>query len=88
MGRCIMEKINVEVLVPSTGGKYDFLLPSVMNIGVAKALVSQAVYEHEPGALQGRDALKLGSKEKGGFLDESLSLEQEGIRDGNVLILV
>jgi hypothetical protein len=58
-----VEKINVEVLVPSTGGKYDFLLPSVMNIGVAKALISQAEYEHESGALQDREALKLGSKD-------------------------
>lgn len=83
-----MEKINVEVLVPSTGGKYDFLLPSVMNIGVVKALISQAVYEHEAGALQGREALKLGSKDKNSFLDERLTLEQAGIQDGNILILV
>lgn len=83
-----MEKINVEVLVPSTGGKYDFLLPSVMNIAVAKALISQAVNEHESGALQGREALRLGSKDKGAFLDESLTLEQAGIQDGNVLILI
>ncbi len=83
-----MEKINVEVLVPSTGGKYDFLLPSVMNIGVAKALISQAVYEHESGALQDREALKLGSKDICGYLDEHLTLEQAGVQDGNVLILV
>ncbi len=83
-----MEKINVEVLVPSTGGKYEFLIPSVMNIGAARALISQAVYEHESGALQGREALKLGSKDKGGYLDEHQTLEQAGIQDGNVLILV
>jgi len=83
-----MEKINVEVLVPATGGKYDFLLPSVMNIGVVRDLIVQAVYEHESGALEDRESLMLGSKEKGGFLDEHLTLEQAGIQDGNVLILI
>ncbi len=83
-----MEKLYVEVLVPSTGGKYDFLLPSVMNIGVARALISQAVYEQGAGALEGREYLKLGLKEKGCYLDEHQTLEQAGIQDGNVLILV
>jgi|LFRM01.1.fsa_nt_gb hypothetical protein len=83
-----MEKISVEVLVPATGGKYDFLLPSSMNIGVARTLIVQAVSEHEPGALQGRESMRLGAIERRSFLDEQQTLEKAGIQDGTVLILV
>lgn len=83
-----MEKINTEILVPVSGKKYDFLLPSVMKINTVIDLVFQSIREEEPYSFADRNQVILCSKDKGCTLRGQATLEQEGIRDGSILILL
>ena len=82
-----MDKIFVEVLVPATGKNYEFLLPSVMKVGVAAELIAQAVIEIE-GVRAAKDNVMLCSCEDERVLPNNSTIEKVGIMDGAKLLLV
>jgi hypothetical protein len=59
-----------------------------MSVSVARDLITQTISELEPEILSAERKLVLHSKDKGCTLNEQATLEQEGILDGNALILL
>lgn len=82
-----MEKVFIEVVVPATGKKYEFIVPEVMKIGVAAELIAQAVQETE-GVRPYKDNFILCTCEDEKVLPSNSSFGNVGITDGTKLILV
>ncbi|OPZ88378.1 MAG: hypothetical protein BWY74_03168 [Firmicutes bacterium ADurb.Bin419] len=82
-----MEKVFVEVMVPATGRKYEFIIPEVMKVGVAAELIAQAVQETE-GIRSQKDNVVLCTFEDEKVLPNSSTISNTGITDGTKLILV
>jgi hypothetical protein len=82
-----VEKVFIEVVVPATGKKYEFIVPEVMKIGVAAELIAQAVQETE-GVRPYKDNFILCTCEDEKVLPSNSSFGNVGITDGTKLILV
>ncbi|WP_113672702.1 hypothetical protein [Vallitalea guaymasensis] len=82
-----MDKINVEVIVPAINKKYEFLLPIVMKVNVAKQLMTGIVCNLE-GINFDNENLMLCYIDKGEEIGSNLSIEETGIKDGSKLLMV
>ncbi|GMQ63536.1 MULTISPECIES: hypothetical protein [Vallitalea] len=82
-----MDKINVEVIVPAINKKYEFLLPIVMKVNVAKQLMTGIVCNLE-GINFDNENLMLCYIDKGEEIGSNLSIEEAGIKDGSKLLMV
>lgn len=82
-----MDKINVEIIVPSLNSQFEFLLPVVMKINVAKKLIIGVIAEAE-GLNLNSDDLMLCYIDKGEELRLDISIEEAGIKDGSKLLLL
>ncbi|GMQ55958.1 hypothetical protein AN1V17_03500 [Vallitalea sediminicola] len=82
-----MDKINVEVIVPAINKKYEFLLPMVMKVNVAKQLMTGVVVNLE-GISFDSESLMLCYIDKGEEIGSNLSIEEAGIKDGSKLLMV
>lgn len=82
-----MDKIFVEVAVPATGKNYEFLLPSVMKVGVAAELIAQAVLEME-GLRASKENVMLCSYDDEKVLPNNSTIEKAGVIDGGKLLLI
>ncbi|WP_010250274.1 hypothetical protein [Acetivibrio cellulolyticus] len=82
-----MEKVFIEVVVPATGKKYEFIIPEVMKVGVAAELIAQAVQEAE-GIKPYKDNAILCKCEDETVLPSNSTISNTGITDGTKLILV
>lgn len=82
-----MDKINVEVIVPAINKKYEFLLPIVMKVNVAKQLMTGIVCNLE-GINFDNESLLLCYIDKGEEIGSNLSIEEAGIKDGSKLLMV
>jgi len=82
-----LDKINVEVIVPAINKKYEFLLPIVMKVNVAKQLMTGIVCNLE-GINFDNENLMLCYIDKGEEIGSNLSIEEAGIKDGSKLLMV
>ncbi|GKX28620.1 hypothetical protein SH1V18_11000 [Vallitalea longa] len=82
-----MDKINVEVIVPAINDKFEFLLPVVMKVNVAKQLMV-GIIANAQGLSFDSDELMLCYIEKGEEIKLNVSIEEAGIKDGSKLLLV
>ncbi|MCT4687547.1 hypothetical protein [Vallitalea sp.] len=82
-----MDKINIEVIVPAINKKYEFLLPIVMKVNVAKQLMTGIVCNLE-GINFDNENLMLCYIDKGEEIGSNLSIEEAGIKDGSKLLMV
>lgn len=80
---------NISVFFPSINNTYDFSVPSNMSIKIVCSLIMKIMMEEYSGILNS-STLKhsLLVKKTGEMLNESLSLMQLGIRNGEHLIFV
>lgn len=80
---------NISVFFPSVNNTYDFSVPSNMSIKIVCSLITKIMTEEYSGILNS-PTLKhsLLVKKTGEMLNESLSLMQLGIRNGEHLIFV
>ena len=80
---------NISVFFPSVNNTYDFSVPSNMSIKIVCSLIMKIMTEEYSGILNS-STLKhsLLVKKTGEMLNESLSLMQLGIRNGEHLIFV
>lgn len=83
-----MNKVSVEVFVPSIGKKYDFLLPNAMSINDASELIHKAICDFEGLMYTSREIPQLCSVESEKIINGVLTVESAGIRDGCRLVLV
>jgi hypothetical protein len=82
-----LDKINIEVIVPAINKKYEFLLPIVMKVNVAKQLMTGIVCNLE-GINFDNENLMLCYIDKGEEIGSNLSIEEAGIKDGSKLLMV
>lgn len=83
-----MDKRVVEIKVPATNNSYEFIIPSKMKVGVAASLIGEALSEHETGIDFDKKALMLCSMVGGNILDNHASIEDAGVKDGHVLLIL
>ena len=83
-----MSRTNVEVIVPALGKRYEFVIPSAMKVGIAAGLITRAIREYEGLAGNEDSILLLGSKGRKDMLENNVSIERAGVRDGSELILI
>ncbi|NLM58747.1 MAG: hypothetical protein GX194_06460 [Clostridium sp.] len=82
-----MDKIYVELVVPATGKKYEFIIPAVMKIGIVADLMAQAVSEIE-GIDYDKNNLMLCLMDKKEILSEDITVEKAGVTDGSQLMMI
>jgi len=86
-GMSNMDKIYVELVVPATGKKYEFITPAVMKIGIVADLMAQAVSEIE-GIDYDKNNLMLCLMDKKEILSEDITVEKAGVTDGSQLMMI
>ncbi|MBQ6264638.1 MAG: methyltransferase [Clostridia bacterium] len=83
-----MEKILVEVYVPSLMKSFDIFIPSVSQIGTVLELVKKAVNEITDGMFVPMDNTVLCNFENGKILDINKSVSELEICNGSRLMLI
>lgn len=83
-----MNKVNVEVLIPSISRRYDFLLPYRMKMKDAKELIIKAVCEFEGLSDNGKiETMNIWAVDKSTIISDDLNVEEANLFDGSRLIL-
>ena len=85
----MVEKISLNVLIPSLGLEHNFLIPADMNVEGAAALIVRTLLEEYPGvsahAAAGVHLLQMST---GKLLNSGCSFRQLGIAQGEKLMLM
>lgn len=79
--------MSIEVMIPAISKRYEFLVPNVMEVKVAKKLMTQVIASGE-GSVANPKQLVLYLMEKGAEAELNVSLEEAGIKDGSQLMLI
>ena len=83
-----MEKILVEVYVPSLMKSFDIFIPSVSQLGTVLELIKKAVNEITGGLFVPMDNTVLCNFENGKILDINKSVSELEICNGSRLMLI
>lgn len=85
-----MDKILVEVYCGASDKSYDFLLPGLMKVKVARVKMMDqiAAFEQNDKLFEKASMLLLADKDGEKILNEDFTLEEAGICGGNRLILI
>ena len=83
-----MEKILVEVYVPSLMKSFDIFIPSVSQLGTVLELIKKAVNEITDGLFVPMDNTVLCNFENGKILDINKSVSELEICNGSRLMLI
>ena len=85
-----MDKILVEVYCGATDKTYDFLLPGLMKVKVARNKIMEQIcaFEQNDNLFEKSSMILLADKDGREILNEDFTLEQAGISGGNRLIII
>ncbi len=86
----MVDKLSLNIKVPSLNIEHNFLIPAEMEVSVATALVVQTLLEEYPGVRAGRPTVapRLMRMASGELLSDGASFRQLGIAQGEKLILI
>ncbi|MBE6574724.1 MAG: hypothetical protein E7654_00435 [Ruminococcaceae bacterium] len=85
----MVEKISLNVVVPSLNLEHNFLIPAEMNVEGAAALILRALMEEYPGVGQRAAAgAHLMQMSTGKLLNSGCNFRQLGIAQGEKLLLM
>lgn len=82
------DRINISVFFPGVNNSYDFSAPSNMSVKNVVDLMVKIISEEFPGIANDRTRHSLIKRENGIMLNETFSLQQLGITDGEKLVMI
>lgn len=83
-----MNKTLFDILLPATGKRYDFWIPSDMQMQTAATLVAQAMQVAEPDFYHASPNATLMMMETGEIQNPSITPEAIGLTDGVRFVLI